>query len=109
MFDRVHRGEVDTWDYQWTYACWRAGTWSALPAHTLVRNLGFGGGEATHTSKGVPAFVRRNPPQDLAQPLVHPIEVVRDEEADRLMRHHVTGLSHVRCLRHALAYALGLR
>ena len=22
ILDRVHQGLVDTWDYQWSYACW---------------------------------------------------------------------------------------
>ncbi|HSI63584.1 MAG TPA: hypothetical protein VLE43_10710 [Candidatus Saccharimonadia bacterium] len=39
---------MDTWDYQWTYACWQHGGLTALPNVNLVANIGFGG-EATHT------------------------------------------------------------
>jgi hypothetical protein len=40
--------EIDTWDYQWTYAIWRRQGLSILPQVNLITNIGFGA-EATHT------------------------------------------------------------
>ncbi len=50
-FDRAYitQGELDFWDYQWTFACWAHHGLSILPATTLVENVGFGA-EATHTT-----------------------------------------------------------
>ena len=48
IFDRCARGEIDTWDYQWTFACWAQQGLTCLPAKNLVTNIGFGPG-ATHT------------------------------------------------------------
>lgn len=47
-FERIRFHRIDTWDYQWTFTCWRNG-WSAVtPPVNLVRNVGFGA-SATHT------------------------------------------------------------
>jgi hypothetical protein len=78
-FQTVYDGRIDTWDYQWTYACWRRGGLTALPQVNLISNIGFGAG-ATHTR-------RRNRfcnmvVSPLMFPLSHPPEVVRDEHAD---------------------------
>lgn len=106
-FERVHQGQIDTWDYQWMYACWRSGGLTALPAHNLTTNLGLGFGmEATHTSKGVARFVRDNPARQAEWPLRHPACVLRNKEADRLIQRHVTGLTRLRCLKRAAHRAL---
>ena len=41
MFDKVQAGLIDTWDFQWMFACWRAGGRSVVPAVNLVQNIGF--------------------------------------------------------------------
>jgi len=48
-FDRVHIRGYDTWDYQWTFACFANKGLAATPAVNLIQNLGFGEG-ATHTT-----------------------------------------------------------
>ena len=67
-FERTYRGEIDTWDYQWLFTCWRVNRISAIPAHNQIENLGFGIG-ATHTTNSEPAFVVA--PRALDFPLVH--------------------------------------
>lgn len=81
IFDRLHAGEIDTWDYQWVFTCWRQGGLSILPNENLVTNIGVGP-DATHfkgehSTLGIPA-------RELGE-LVHPKEVIRDKEADRFM------------------------
>lgn len=49
IFDRVFNGSLDTWDYQWLYACWCQSGMSILPDSNLVSNIGFGF-DGTHTS-----------------------------------------------------------
>ena len=49
IFDRVFNNAVDTWDYQWLYACWSQNGLSILPNSNLVSNIGFGS-DATHTN-----------------------------------------------------------
>ena len=49
-WDEVARGEIDTWDYQWAFACLRRGALSAMPRGNLVSNIGFG--EGAHHSSG---------------------------------------------------------
>ena len=47
-FNCTYAGQIDTWDYQWMYACWNVGAWAINPAENLVSNLGFRA-DATHT------------------------------------------------------------
>jgi hypothetical protein len=50
-FDRAYaaQGELDFWDYQWTFTCWARHRLSILPKTTLVENVEFGP-EAKHTT-----------------------------------------------------------
>jgi hypothetical protein len=52
-FNAVAAGEIDTWDYQWSYACWKQNGISIVPAKNLVSNIGFGA-DATHTKSEGP-------------------------------------------------------
>lgn len=89
-FDGVANGQIDTWDYQWVYTCWKHGGLSALPAVNLISNIGFGPG-ATHTvspeSKlaGLPA-------EHLPVPLRHPAEIWPSSSADAWTSLHVLGI-----------------
>jgi hypothetical protein len=69
IFERVYRGEIDTWDYQWVFGNWVEGRMSILPAVNLISNIGFDN-NATHTT-GVSdlANLARNP---IGFPLTHP-------------------------------------
>lgn len=78
IFDRTHRGEVDSWGYRWTYACWKHGGVTALPQVNLVRNIGFGA-DATHTRGG---FNPARAAMALSFPLRHPARIEADAAAD---------------------------
>ena len=47
-YERFHSSAVDTWDVQWTYACWCQSGLAINPEVNLISNIGFGSG-ATHT------------------------------------------------------------
>ena len=49
-FERAHAraGEVDYWDFQWTFACWAHSGLSILPNCTLITNVGFGADASSH-------------------------------------------------------------
>lgn len=80
IFDAVHAGAINTWDYQWFYTCWNRGALAAMPEVNLVSNLGFRA-DGTHTrSNDVRAHL---PLGDLGE-LRHPPVVQRNEEADAL-------------------------
>jgi hypothetical protein len=91
IFDRCARGEIDTWDYQWTFACWAQHGLTCLPVRNLVTNIGFGHAEATHTTvvSGSGGFV---PGEELEFPLRHPSLVARHVEADHFAHIHHSGV-----------------
>lgn len=72
IFDRMARGEIDTWDYQWVFASWMHDMKAIIPAATLVENIGFGE-EATHTTGTAPAVAQVHP-KEMTFPLSHPVK-----------------------------------
>jgi len=83
-FEKVYRGKIDTWDFQWVFANWSRGRLSILPAVNLVSNLGFDP-QATHTKKRSRlSNIERNA---VSFPLQHPHSVIRDSVADTQSRH----------------------
>ncbi|HYP54082.1 MAG TPA: hypothetical protein VEQ42_11110 [Pyrinomonadaceae bacterium] len=80
-FENVYAGRVDTWDYQWVFACWSRQGLAALPETNLVTNIGWGG-EATHTGASV-SPLGNIPAAEMGFPLRHPPHVSRHAEADR--------------------------
>lgn len=86
IFEHAHSaGESPHfWDYQWTFACFARRGLAVLPSRHLVSNVGFGDG-ATHTRRIDPGrewgAVLDG---DLSFPLLHPPEVARHVELDRM-------------------------
>lgn len=78
IFENVFNGVIDTWDYQWLYACWSQSGLSILPNSNLVSNIGFGP-DATHTkNKSSPS---RSSVTDIWD-IKHPKFIIRDRKAD---------------------------
>ncbi|GIV24852.1 MAG: hemolytic protein HlpA [Bacteroidia bacterium] len=52
--DLIHRGQLDTWDYQWVLQLLERGQLTVVPARNLIRNLGVAHPLALHTRKRRP-------------------------------------------------------
>lgn len=79
VFQATYEKRIDTWDHQWTYACWRKNGLTALPSVNLISNVGFGD-DATHTRRRSQFSHMKVKPLDF--PLRHPPAIVRDLQAD---------------------------
>ncbi len=88
IFERVHRGEIDTWDYQWVFANFLQGRLNILPSVNLISNIGFGHG-ATHTTGE--SELAELPVSSIAFPLTHPLGMHRNRRAD--------SFSEIKCFR----------
>lgn len=83
IFDHQHAGEINTWDYSWTFASWANNGMTILPKQNLVSNIGFGS-HATHTfDKNSPMANRRTFPISITS---HADDITRDLEADKQVR-----------------------
>jgi hypothetical protein len=80
IFERVYRGGIDTWDYQWVFANWIEGRINVMPSVNLICNIGFSQ-DATHT-KGS-SDVENLPVTAINFPLVHPADVRQNSQADK--------------------------
>jgi hypothetical protein len=79
LFDHVHTGGRDIWDYRWLYACWSQSGLCITPEVNLVSNMGYGP-EGTHT-RDVSCPLAGIPKQELSR-IRHPAFVVADRMAD---------------------------
>ncbi len=80
ILNATAHGEIDTWDFAWTYSLWKAGMLSITPNRCLVRNAGFGP-DATHTNAETCPLP---PPEAMSFPLTHPEFVRASPIHDRL-------------------------
>ncbi len=97
-FDKVKRGEIDTWDYQWIYRGFLRRSLSVMPPVNLISNIGFDA-RGTHTRD---AENRRAnfPVQGLRFPLQFPGRIEADDRMDRLFDNQYFGIPKSRLLRH---------
>ena len=92
-FDTVYEGKIDTWDYQWTFACWLQNGLTILPNVNLVSNIGYGEA-ATHT-RSTESPLANMRIEAIQFPLMHPPYVIRDTVADeRTARVHYSTPSY---------------
>ncbi len=80
IFERVHLGEIDTWDYQWVFANWLEGRINVIPSVNMISNVGFSQ-DATHTT-GV-SDLANLPTASIEFPLKHPVGLFKNIQADR--------------------------
>ena len=79
IFQSVYLNKVNTWDFQWTFACMVNNALSVIPNVNLVANIGFNS-EATHTSHQNKFSNMKVEP--IAFPLVVPRFILADNDAD---------------------------
>ena len=82
-FDHVFSGRIDTWDYQWVFACRVNKGLAVIPAVNLVSNIGFGQ-DSTHTQQ-IDHRIADLKTHSLDFPLVHPESVVINAEDEELL------------------------
>ena len=76
------RGNVDYWDYQWSFACWLQNGLVILPKVNLISNIGCDE-DGTHT-KSPSYFFSKVPTTEINFPLFHPPHFVQNRELDRI-------------------------
>jgi hypothetical protein len=91
IFQDVFNNLIDTWDYQWTFACWMQSGLTILPNVNLVSNIGFNN-EATHTKK-TKNYLANMGVESMILPLAHPKFIVCNSQFDNLTQKNIFSLS----------------
>lgn len=79
-FQGLYNGQIDTWDYQWMFACWTQNGLNIHPNSNLVSNIGFGS-ESTHTARKKSRYAAIST-EPINFPLQHPPYLIYDRRAD---------------------------
>lgn len=84
--DSVFNGELETWDYVWSYSRWRQNGLSIVPEHNLVTNIGIDN-RGIHTKKKnrITTLVSEAMPF----PIKHPPFIVRNVKANKFTVNHL--------------------
>jgi hypothetical protein len=80
VFDDTFAERNSSWAYRWTFSAWVNDGLTVLPGVNLVSNIGFGG-LATH-NRNRSNRLAALPTEAMRFPLRHPLDVVRDKNAD---------------------------
>jgi hypothetical protein len=90
IFDQMYEDPhvLDTWDYQWLYACWAQHGLAIAPNRNLISNLGFNRADAAHTTGDSPRA--RLATTDIWE-VSHPPFVVKDGDADNYTFNYIFG------------------
>ncbi len=81
IFMSYAKGEIDTWDYPFTYSIWRKNGLCVYPKDNMIQNIGFNREDATHTT-GESRF-QNMATYELHFPLIHPHKIMRNIALDR--------------------------
>ena len=98
MLNNTYNNNIDTWDYQWTYSCWKNEMLCILPLINQIKNIGFLE-NAVHTTYETPNYVNESVPEILTFPLLHPKRILRNIQADILIDKRVVGLTTINYVR----------
>lgn len=81
------------WDFQWTYVCWKNHALNIIPRSNLVTNAGYGENSTHQTPSDHP--LANLPFKMMNFPLIHPLAVLQDYEADAILRSSVYGYQSI--------------
>jgi len=101
-FDKAYNNQIDTWDIQWTFACWLNNRLSIIPCVNLVSNIGFGSG-ALHTIDSN-SHLSSIPTEPIQLPLIHPPFVIRDVQSDEIIQKNIFDQSILKNLLDSVKY-----
>jgi len=81
IFDMIHAGTDDIWDYHFIFASFVNNGISIMPSKNLVKNIGFIA-DATHTFDN-DHWIANLPLERIDFPLIHPMKIERNSILDR--------------------------
>jgi hypothetical protein len=80
IFEKTYSGKINTWDYQWTYSCWRHGMLTATPSKNLVTNIGTG--LAATNTRNIEEDKHNRFSSPISFPLIHPNHIKNNSSSD---------------------------
>lgn len=86
IFQSTYDDLINTWDYQWVFACWLQNSISVVPNVNLISNIGFDR-DSTHTTEKA-SKASLIPTEQLMFPLNHPSFVICDTLADNFVQNN---------------------
>lgn len=105
QYQKTYEGNIDSWNYRWMFNCWTQHGLTILPNVNLVSNIGFDV-DATHSENKKAPFANL-PCIAISFPIRHPVQVIRDTQADRFTEKNNFGVlqqyeNHTRSRRKAV-------
>ncbi|BAY34689.1 methyltransferase FkbM [Nostoc carneum NIES-2107] len=81
LFEKCHKGNIDSWAFRWTLTSWLQNALTILPNVNLVSNIGFS--RTAPNTRDIYSPFANHPIQAIELPLKHPEFMIRDVKADQ--------------------------
>jgi hypothetical protein len=98
ILSETYGGSINTWDYQWVFACWLRSGLGIQPENNLISNIGMGP-DATNTTEETSLA---DIPLKEMWSISHPPEVKRNRKADAYTFAHCLGGRRLKLRDHPL-------
>lgn len=82
IFKLYNEGEIDTWDYPWTYTIWKNQGLCIYPKNNMVQNIGLNRTDATNTKQW--SKYEEMKTYEINYPIKHPQEIKRNVFLDKI-------------------------
>lgn len=107
IFKQYFSGNINTWDYPWTFSIWRHNGLCIYPKNNMIKNIGFNRDDATHTTGESKYQDMRI--YSLIFPLKHPKKISRNVDLDK-KNYKIIGIPslYLRIFNKILRYAIML-
>lgn len=94
VFNKMRQG-MNTWDYAWTYSCWRNNGLTIHPKVNLISPIGFGNNATHNTDQNHPAALRKT--IAMPYPLIYPSKISTNQTTeDWIEEHYFSGMNQKR-------------
>ncbi|GAD19053.1 hypothetical protein [Helicobacter fennelliae] len=93
IFKSYTQGQINTWDYPWTFSIWKHNGLSIYPKCNMIQNIGFNREDSTHTT-GDSRFANMTA-YELSFPLIHPPQITQDIYLDKVDFHVLFAPKHI--------------
>jgi len=109
ILQETYEKKIDTWDYQWLFACWERNGLIVNPNVNLTSNIGFGSLAENTVCDSRDSLYANMKTKEMIFPLKHPQLLTYNQAADRFTQKTVFNPSLITRARSKISRTLGIR
>ena len=109
ILQETYEKKIDTWDYQWLFACWLRKGLIVNPNVNLISNIGFGSLAANTVCDSRDSLYANMKVKEMLFPLKHPSLLTHNQSADKFTQETVFNPSLITRVRSKISRVIGIK